>query len=173
MLTLRLTAVPGIFRKITEGVTTQVDIASVRAMAERHMENPRSVILAVIPANVDIATQEILEMAKVYDKEGRRTLGVLTKPDLVDRGAEDNVVNLVRGTSHRMNLGWCIVKNPGQQDLKRGDDFDRHALEDAFFKTGAIWSKLDRTRVGIASLRLRLIDLLTEIVRKEFSNVSL
>ncbi|KAL8791488.1 MAG: hypothetical protein Q9213_000105 [Squamulea squamosa] len=168
---LSVVDVPGIFRKITEGVTTQLDIANVRAMAERYMDNMRSVILAVIPANVDIATQEILEMAKVYDKEGQRTLGVLTKPDLVDKGAEDNVVNLVRGTSHKMKLGWCIVKNPGQQDLKRGADFDRHIAEEAFFKNEAIWSKLDRTRVGVASLRLRLIDLLTEIVRKEFNNV--
>ncbi|KAL9619537.1 MAG: hypothetical protein Q9204_008290, partial [Flavoplaca sp. TL-2023a] len=168
---LSVVDVPGIFRKITEGLTTQSDIANVRAMAERYMSNPRSVILAVIPANVDIATQEILEMAKVHDREGRRTLGVLTKPDLVDRGAEDHVVNLVRGTNHKMKLGWCIVKNPGQQDLKRDDQFDRHALEAAFFKNETVWSKLDRTRVGIASLRLRLVDLLTEIVRREFGNV--
>lgn len=124
---------PGIFRKITEGVTTQLDIANVRAMAERYMGNPRSIILAVFPANVDIATQEILQMAKVHDKEGKRTLGALTKPYLVDRGAEDYVAKLVRGTSHTMNLGWCIVKNPGQQDLKRIEEFDRHALEEAFF----------------------------------------
>ncbi|KAL9024699.1 MAG: hypothetical protein Q9180_007834 [Flavoplaca navasiana] len=110
-------------------------------------------------------------MAKVHDREGRRTLGVLTKPDLVDRGAEDHVVNLVRGTSHKMKLGWCIVKNPGQQDLKRDGQFDRHALEAAFFKNETVWSRLDRTRVGIASLRLRLIALLTEIVRREFGNV--
>ncbi|KAI4264903.1 MAG: hypothetical protein L6R42_000017 [Xanthoria sp. 1 TBL-2021] len=63
------TAVPGIFRKITEGVTTQIDIANVRAMAERYMGNLRSVILAVVPANVDIATQEILEMASKYNVE--------------------------------------------------------------------------------------------------------
>ncbi|KAI4285296.1 MAG: hypothetical protein L6R38_000778 [Xanthoria sp. 2 TBL-2021] len=63
------TAVPGIFRKITEGVTTQIDIANVRAMAERYMGNLRSVILAVVPANIDIATYEILEMASKYNVE--------------------------------------------------------------------------------------------------------
>lgn len=52
------------------------------------MRNPRSVMLTVVPANVDVATQEILELARDCDPEGDRTLGILTKPDLVDRGAE-------------------------------------------------------------------------------------
>ena len=51
--------VPGIFRKTTEGVTTEEDRIMVRAMVQRYMQNPRSVMLAVIPANQDIATQEI------------------------------------------------------------------------------------------------------------------
>ncbi|KAL8676121.1 MAG: hypothetical protein Q9186_007332 [Xanthomendoza sp. 1 TL-2023] len=168
---LSVVDVPGIFRKITEGVTTQSDIVNVRAMVERYMANPRSIILAVVPANVDIATQEILDMAKVQDPEERRTLGVLTKPDLVDEGAEDNVLNLLQGTTHKLSLGWYMVKNPGQQDLKRGEDFDRHAAEKAFFKNHAIWSKVEKDKVGVDSLRLRLVELLTAIVRKEFSHV--
>ena len=56
------------------------------------MQNPRSIILAIIPANVDIATQEILEMAAELDVDGERTLRVFTKPDLVDKGAESAVI---------------------------------------------------------------------------------
>src|ERR1700753_1909149 len=73
--------VPGIFRKTTEGVTTKEDQEMVRAMVWRYMKNPRSIMLTVIPANVDIATQEILSMAEEADNDGHRTLGVLTKPD--------------------------------------------------------------------------------------------
>lgn len=92
--------VPGIFRNTTVGLTTDADMVVVRNMVNHYMKNPRSVILAVIPANVDVATQEILKMAEWYDKEGQRTLGVLTKPDLVDRGAEKGVVDLVEGKSY-------------------------------------------------------------------------
>jgi hypothetical protein len=46
---------------------------------------------AVVPANIDITTQEIIQMAEDADPDGHRTLGVLTKPDLVDRGAEEKV----------------------------------------------------------------------------------
>ena len=54
-----------------------------------YMAQPNTVILAVIPANQDVATIDILERASAADPEGIRTLGVLTKVDLVDEGAED------------------------------------------------------------------------------------
>jgi hypothetical protein len=89
----------------------------VRDIVCGYMQNPRSVVLAVIPANVDIATQEILEMAEDVDSHGQRTLGVLTKPDLVDKGAEPGVVELLDGTRHKLNLGWHIVRNLGQYEM--------------------------------------------------------
>ncbi|KAF2677814.1 hypothetical protein K458DRAFT_318710, partial [Lentithecium fluviatile CBS 122367] len=49
-----------------------------------YMANLRLVILIVIPCNINIATQEILERAEDLDTEGIRTLGVLTKPDLIN-----------------------------------------------------------------------------------------
>ena len=89
--------VPGIFRNTTAGLTTDSDMEVVKNMVNNYMKNPRSVILAVIPANVDIATQGILKMARECDPKGQRTLGVLTKPDLVDKGAEHRVIDLVEG----------------------------------------------------------------------------
>ena len=139
------------------------------------MRNPRSVILAVIPANVDIATQEILEMAEELDVKGERTLGVLTKPDLVDKGAESSVVDIIEGRSHVLNLGWCIVRNPGQQALANGlldaAANDRHALEKAFFKSEEPWSSVSKDRVGIEALRVRLVEILAEMIKREFPRV--
>lgn len=139
------------------------------------MRNPRSVILAVIPANVDIATQEILEMAGDLDGKGERTLGVLTKPDLVDKGAEAAVMNIIEGRSHTLNLGWCIVRNPGQQAL--ADSLsdpaanDRHDIENAFFSSERPWSDLSKDRVGIGALRSHLVEILAEMIKREFPRV--
>jgi len=69
------------------GVTTKDDIKLVHNMVLGYMKNPRSLLLAVVAANVDTATQEILEMADEVDKDKFRTMGILTKPDLVDEGA--------------------------------------------------------------------------------------
>ncbi|KAL8822372.1 MAG: hypothetical protein Q9191_006890 [Dirinaria sp. TL-2023a] len=162
--------VPGIFRRVTEGVTTQSDKAMVRDMVTSYMQNPRSIILAVIPANVDIATQEILDMAEELDKKGQRTLGVLTKPDLVDKSSESNVIDLLQGRSHKLNLGWAIVRNPGQEELANAS-FDRNFAELNFFKTRNPWAKLGKDKVGIESLQTRLGEILAETVRREFPHV--
>ena len=162
--------VPGIFKKTTPGVTSKADIEMVRAMIMSYMKNERSVILAVMPANVDIATQEILELAEECDSSGRRTLGVLTKPDLVDKGAEHTVVNIIDGRTHPLNLGWCVVRNAGQQELA-SPLTDRYHAEELFFKMQEPWSKLSKDRVGIDALRSRLVEILGEMVQREFSKV--
>jgi hypothetical protein len=163
--------VPGIFRKTTEGVTTNEDKAMVQKMVRQYMSNPRSVMLTVVPANVDIATQDILTMAEEYDKEGHRTLGVLTKPDLVDEGAENQVMDLIEGKRHKLILGWCIVRNLGQLQL-HSNDCDRTSLEEDFFRNKTPWNTLDKEKTGVAALKNRLQDILASNTRREFPKVS-
>lgn len=163
--------VPGIFKSTTEGVTTKADIQLVRSMVKSYMDNPRSVMLAVVPANVDVATQEILELAAESDVHGDRTLGVLTKPDLVDRGTEPNVVNLVEGRTRPIKLGWHIIRNPGQKDLQN-PALDRNDLEGQFFRSTAPWSSIEKEKVGVDSLRLRLKEVLSLLVKREFPKAS-
>ena len=163
--------VPGIFKRTTVGVTTKEDIGLVRKMVLSYMKNARSIILAVVPANVDIATQEILEMAEECDQNGERTLGVLTKPDLVDKGAEHNVMKIVEGKDHILTLGWCIVKNPGQKELLNTTT-DRNSIERTFFKTQEPWARLPKDRVGNEALRVRLVEILSEMIQRVFVKVS-
>ena len=164
--------VPGIFRATTEGQTTKTDRIMVKRMVCEYMENPRSVMLAVVPANVDIATQEILQLAKDYDPEQIRTLGVLTKPDIVDTGAEAPIVDLIKGMGkgHQLSLGWFMVRNPGQKQLE-DPLFDRNAGEKEFFQSKAPWSSLEKDKVGVEALRLRLREVLAERIRGEFPKV--
>lgn len=163
--------VPGIFKNTTEGVTTTQDIDMVREMVHGYMQNPRSVMLTVVPANVDIATQEIVEMAKELDPDGERTLGVLTKPDLVDKGAEKGVVDLINGKKSNSNVQWSVVRNPGQKDLQ--DQKTSRELEASFFRDAEPWNSLDKDRVGIEALRVRLQEVITSHARREFPKVGM
>ena len=158
--------VPGIFRTPTPGVTTKEDMALVRRIVHSYIKNTRTIILAVIPAPTDIATQEILSMAEEVDPDGQRTLGVLTKPDLVDKGGEENVMDLVRGRKNQLQLGYCIVRNRGQQEIASSSS-DRHQREAAFFMSEP-WASLDKDRVGTPALRERLRELLVDLTRREF-----
>ncbi len=74
-------------------------------------------MLAVIPANVDIATQKILEMAAEVDPDGHKMLGVLTKPELVEKGTESEIIDLIEGRKHNLSLGWHVVHDPGQLQI--------------------------------------------------------
>lgn len=166
---LSIIDIPGIFRTPTEGVTTEDDMALVRRIMYRHIRDERTIILAVIPSNTDIATQEILTIAKEVDPKGLRTLGVLTKPDLVDNGGEENIINLVEGKRNPLRLGYHIVRNRGQSELL-SDSAARNRKEKDFFNI-ELWSKLDRDRVGTPALQKRLQDLLVDITRREFPKV--
>lgn len=162
---LSIIDIPGIFRTPTEGVTTKIDMALVEKMVWDYIRDERTVILAVLPAPTDIATQSILTMAKA-DPDGLRTMGVLTKPDLVDKGAEQGIIDLVMGKRHPLRLGYCIVRNRGQAELNTASS-ERSAVESHFFNQTP-WSTLDKDRVGLLALKERLQELLVEITQREF-----
>jgi GTPase SAR1 family protein len=156
--------VPGIFRNPTEGITTKEDIKLVQNMVRKYVRDSRTIILAVLPSNVDIATQEILTLAKDYDPAGERTLGVLTKPDLVsEHSAQVSLCNLVLGKKQPLTLGYCVVRNRGADD---DNAFDHDGREEMFRKEP--WSGLPEERVGVQALKVRLGELLGLITRREF-----
>lgn len=161
---------PGKFQNTTSGRTTMSDIALVRNMIEQAMNNPRSIMLAVVPANVDIATQEIIEMARAADRNGARTLRILTKPDLVDKGAENKIIDLIEEGNASGELGWVLVRNLGQQQLDEGG-VDRDQEEELFHQT-APWNRVSKENYGIKKLKARLKEILTSNVRLAFPEVS-
>jgi len=162
--------VPGTFKRTTQGLTTKDDIALVDNMVQGYMANPRSVMLVVVPCNADIATQEVVELAEDLDPDGDRTLGILTKPDLVDKGAENDVIKLIEGKQHRLKLGWHLLRNPGQAELL-DQTKTRNAIEEAFFNQVGPWNTLDKEKVGVKSLRCRLQEILAIHIRREFPKV--
>ncbi|KAF9869558.1 hypothetical protein CkaCkLH20_12951 [Colletotrichum karsti] len=164
--------VPGIFRTATTGWTTASDIELVNKMVKSYVSSSRAIILAVVPCNVDIATQEVLTLAKKFDPEGVRTMGVLTKPDLAtERATQQIVCELIEGKRFPLRLGYCVVKNRSADD-NNSTLGDRNASEKNFFSTTP-WSRLRTTkRIGVDNLRVRLSTLLREISKKEFKNVA-
>lgn len=162
--------VPSIFKNPSPPKTTKEDVSMVKEMVLGYMRNPRSVMLTVVPANVDIATQEIVDMARELDPNADRTLGVLTKPDLVDKGAESAVVDLINGKGTDSKVQWSVVRNPGQQELE-SQSTGRHS-EEMVFKHVQPWNGVEKDRVGVTALRARLQEVITGHTRREFPKVS-
>jgi hypothetical protein len=58
------------------------------AAAAFRLQGDNAIILAVTPANADLATSDALRIAREVDPTGDRTIGVLTKVDIMDKGTD-------------------------------------------------------------------------------------
>lgn len=132
-------------------------------MVESHICDRRTIILAVLPSNVDVATQEILKLAEKHDPKGERTLGVLTKADLIlEQSGKQAVCNLILGKRKPLTLGYYLVCN-------RGADGDDRTIEEREQMLGEEpWSSLPSDRLGRDALKTRLSKLLDSLTRREF-----
>ncbi|XP_038201951.1 interferon-induced GTP-binding protein Mx1-like isoform X1 [Arvicola amphibius] len=131
---LTLIDLPGITR-VAVG-NQPVDIGrQIKRLIKTYIQKQETINLVVVPSNVDIATTEALSMAQEVDPDGDRTIGILTKPDLVDRGAEDKVVDVVRNLVFHLKKGYMVVKCRGQKDIQRQMNLaEALKMEQAFFK---------------------------------------
>ena len=85
VLSLTMVDLPGL-TKVPVGDQPEDIENQIRSLLAKYIANPNSIILAVSPANADIATSESLKIARDVDPDGRRTLAVVTKLDLMDAG---------------------------------------------------------------------------------------
>uniref|UniRef100_A0A670YT44 MX dynamin like GTPase 1 n=1 Tax=Pseudonaja textilis TaxID=8673 RepID=A0A670YT44_PSETE len=163
---LTLIDLPGITR-VAVG-TQPPDIGKqIMTLIKRYITKQETINLVVIPSNVDIATTEALKMAQIVDPEGERTLGILTKPDLIDEGTENETVDIVRNQRVPLKKGYMIVKCRGQSDLT-----NKLSLEDAvkkereFFEEHKFFSRLLKEgRATIPFLAERLTQELTKHIQ--------
>lgn len=150
------------------------DVQIVANLVDSYLENSRTIILAVVPASSDIDTQGIIQRARHFDKEGHRTVGIITKPDLINIGTEPRVARLANNSdTTRLNLGFFLIKNPSPAELENGSSLaDRRRSELVFFETGP-WKrqKLNRSRIGIDNLRNFLQELLDSHIERELPTV--
>lgn len=157
---LTLVDLPGITRVPLKGSDQTDDIERVtRDMATRYARDPRTIILAVIPANQDISTSDALQLARKVDPHGLRTIGVVTKLDLMDRGT--NAARMIAGDEVPLRLGYVAVKNRSQQDINaRLSIADAIDAETEFFKSHTVYKSLPSHYFGMRSL----IDKLTMVL---------
>lgn len=72
------------------------DVEMVQSLVDSYLESSRTIILAVIPASSDAETQRIIQRARHFDKDGVRTIGIITKPDLINKDTEETVARLAK-----------------------------------------------------------------------------
>ena len=132
VLTMTLVDLPGITRVPVGDQPPDIE-HQIREMILSYVKRDSCLILAVSPANSDLANSDALMMSRLVDPDGRRTIGVITKLDIMDRGTD--ACTYLRGEVVPLRLGYIGVINRCQQDIvQRRSIRDSRAAESEFFR---------------------------------------
>ena len=139
-------------------------------MATRYIEDPLTIILCVIAANSDIATSDGLKLAKEIDTTGSRTLGVLTKLDIMDAGTDAR--KALMNEEIPLKLGYVGVKNRSKQDLNNKLSMaETSRKEKEFFKSHPVYKNLPAGHLGTDVLINKLTKIYFRIIRENLPRI--
>eukprot|EP00924_Labyrinthula_sp_SR-Ha-C_P002690 augustus_masked-scaffold_13-processed-gene-4.14-mRNA-1 protein AED:0.39 eAED:0.40 QI:0/-1/0/1/-1/1/1/0/593 len=162
---------PGIVRTTTNEQGNENFKESVYELIKSYLRKTRTIALVVVPCNVNVATVEGLDLAAQFDPEGKRTVGVLTKPDLIDNGTEQDVLNVLQNITKPLKLGYVAVKNRGQKEIEEKVTIqEARNREEQFFMTNDSYRKFmnegNSKLFGVHSLAAKLTGILIKRIRE-------
>lgn len=163
---LTLIDLPGITRVAVAGSDQTQDIEkATRDMTMHYVGDPRTIILAVLPANQDMSVSDALQIGRLVDPQGLRTIGVVTKIDIMDQGTD--AVKMLRGEDIPLRMGYVGVKMRTQQDILDNKPVKKQ-LEDekTWFESHKTYSKLPPGSVGLPVLTDKLTTILFKHIRR-------
>ncbi|XP_062290012.1 dynamin-1a isoform X2 [Scomber scombrus] len=162
VLNLTLVDLPGM-TKVPVG-DQPADIESqIREMLMQFVTKDNCLMLAVSPANSDLANSDALKIAKEVDPQGLRTIGVITKLDLMDEGTDAK--EILENKHLPLRRGYIGVVNRSQKDIDGRKDINAAmAAERKFFLSHPAYRHL-ADRMGTPYLQKTLNQQLTNHIR--------
>ncbi|CAO3599065.1 unnamed protein product [Absidia cylindrospora] len=156
VLTLTMVDLPGM-TKVPVGDQPKDIEKQIREMLLKYITKPNAIILSVTAANQDLANSDGLKLARQVDPEGSRTIGVLTKVDLMDQGTD--VIDILAGRVVPLRLGYVPVVNRGQRDIESNKTISKAltAEKDFFEGHSAYHSKAQYCGTPFLARKLNMI----------------
>ncbi|KAJ1323707.1 vacuolar protein sorting-associated protein 1 [Microdochium nivale] len=168
---LTLIDLPGFYHSENEEQSAEGRLL-VERLADKYMARDTSIILAIVAASNDVILQSVLSKVRQHDKGGRRTLGIVTKPDLLLAGSRgEMMVQLARNTqpSHKLELGWHVLRNRDENEI---DDLDDTRDEkESELLSRAPWNTLRSADRGVARLRTKLSNILLRHIQQSLPDL--
>jgi len=147
--------------------TTSGNEAAIEEMVAHYMAMEQSFILAVIKANDDLSNHKILKLCERHDQLGKRTLGIITRPDVAEPTQARKLISVMQGkdASFQFKYGWHVVRNRSSEE--RGlSQAQRDRREDELLGRHP-WNQVDESFRGIEQLRKRLRERLFNHAKQE------
>ncbi|OQE24082.1 hypothetical protein PENFLA_c010G03015 [Penicillium flavigenum] len=167
---LTLIDIPRLY--FTEGIDAEhKEKCAGRLQIEKYVRNPRTIILAVVSAKIDICAQKINDFADKYDRGRNRILGIITHLDTLDESSDEEKLwqMAVKEEISQQRLGLHLVWTRSSETRDVPDE-QRDQKEKEFFERGD-WKTVPRESVGTDNLRSRLSTLLVNHVQRSLSKL--
>ncbi|CAF2079331.1 unnamed protein product [Rotaria magnacalcarata] len=149
---LTLIDLPGIIQ-VTSRQQDSGSVDIIQELIQDYLDRPSTIILAIIQACNDIETSAAIKYAKMFDPDGERTIGVLTKLDLVDRGAEQKLLEVFENKRIPLKHGYLLVKCRTQEDIDNNIELSEALRkEEQFFSKSSKFHSVPLERRGCPSL---------------------
>ncbi|KAH0648537.1 hypothetical protein KY285_033785 [Solanum tuberosum] len=162
VVNLTLVDLPGLTKVAVEGQPESI-VQEIEDMVRSYVEKPNCILLAITPANQDVATSDAIKIAREVDPAGERTIGVLTKLDLMDKGT--NALDVLEGRSYRLQHPWVGLVNRSQADINKNLDMVvARRTEREFFATSPEYGHL-ANRMGSEYLAKLLSKHLESVIK--------
>ncbi|KAG6515740.1 hypothetical protein ZIOFF_026169 [Zingiber officinale] len=131
---------------------------------------PNCIILAITPANQDIATSDAIKLAREVDPTGERTFGVLTKLDLMDKGT--HALDVLEGKAYKLQHPWVGIVNRSQADINKNVDMIiARRKEKEYFANSLDYSHL-ASKMGSEYLAKLLSKHLESVIRARIPSIT-
>ncbi|KGO74561.1 Dynamin [Penicillium italicum] len=150
----------------TEGVNEEDERKSFgRQCIEKYVLNPRSLILAVVSAKIDIFPQKTTDFADKYDRDRKRILGIITHLDTLEASSDEEGLwlNAIKEVTSEQALGLHLVCTRTHETRDVPEE-GRDEMEKEFFERGD-WKTVERQYIGTDNLRRRLSTLLANHIQ--------
>ncbi|GJJ07912.1 hypothetical protein Clacol_002118 [Clathrus columnatus] len=173
---------PGLIASVADGGRDE-DVDEVRELVSSYIQKESCIILLTVTCEelsslpVDFETQGAYRLAKKYDPQGIRTIGVLTKPDRVPEGNMDHSrwLRLIQNKSSPLVNGWFCVKQLSSVQLQKGYTFEEsRRICEVFFKETHPWNTLDafcQKRLGTKAVTAKLNEFLMSVIAKRIPEI--
>uniref|UniRef100_A0A3Q0S456 Interferon-induced GTP-binding protein Mx n=1 Tax=Amphilophus citrinellus TaxID=61819 RepID=A0A3Q0S456_AMPCI len=162
LLNLTLVDLPGITKVPVGDQPTDIEY-QIRDMIMQYICKENCLILAVTPANTDLANSDALKLAKDVDPQGLRTIGVITKLDLMDEGT--NARQILENKLLPLRRGYIGVVNRSQKDIDGKKDIQESLkAEKKFFLSHPAYKHMAE-KMGTPYLQRILNQQLTNHIR--------
>ena len=143
VLNLTLVDLPGM-TKVAVGDQPENIEEQIHNMIMEYIRPANTIILAVTPATQDLSNSDALKLAREVDREGDRTIGVITKLDMMDKGTDAR--NILENKFLPLKKGYVGVVNRSQKDIQDKKDIKKAlAAERQFFLDSPYKTMVDKT----------------------------